>query len=222
MVGVFCLASNARAEAVRPFEVQLRFGLETPTSHSPVRLRKPIVPPTSIETATESPYTNGPSLVLSGALRFSPRFALALEGKYRATSSTAPDGYEDLSRHALGLQVSGKWFPWPSAFLEPWASVGVGYLRDMQTFRGAAGGGSEAHATIVHNGMTVPTTVGVEHAFTEWLRAGVFATLEPTVALSGYREDAIQGTPDFKSDGDALTYVSWSVGMSVTVPLGRP
>lgn len=214
------VCKTATGAAPRPFEVQIRAGWETPSSHSPVRLLGSVISTRAIETGSAGPYASGPAVVLSGAFRFCSPFAVALDLKYRSTASADPLGYFDLSRQALGFALVGKWFLAPGATVEPWLSLGAGYIRDTQSFRGAAGGGIEARATLVHNGFAIPATFGIDHAFAPWLRIGAYASLEPTVALSGNRMNRINGTPDYESDADALTYVSWVVGVSATVPLG--
>lgn len=227
---------NAHAEHLTGLEFMLRPSFGGAPSDSPVQYepsaRFQIQDPGAIlQKAT--PY--GPGFVGQAFLgyRFHPIFSAGLRGGFRTAATEAPnDGSSELSRSSWDAGFYARVYPFALTepvrkYLDPWASVGVEYMRDVQTFKRPVGT-IAADWTLDHHAVAVPLGVGVDVRVLPMLSIG--PSFEYAIA-SGVAACADVGAPGFvgnsfcsnKDPGKqvikANTYGVWTLGLDLKVTL---
>lgn len=227
---------------LRGLELLLRPGLGSAPGTSPVRFE----PSPTVRTVGDpgallggaSPYGTGFVGQVFLGYRFHPVISGGLRAGMRTSSASAlADGSTDLERTSwdAGFYVRG----YPLAmtesvrkYIDPWISVGVGYTRDMQSFkRGvptATGGSVNADWLLDHHAVVVPIGIGIDYRILPMLSVG--PSFEYALA-SGIAGCAKQSAPGYstsnlcsneepgKSVIRANGYGVWSAGLDLRLTL---
>ncbi len=227
---------------LRGLELTLRPALGSAPSTSPVRF----APSSGVRFAGDpgalltgaSPYGAGFVGQVFLGYRFHPLVSGGLRGGLRTSSaSSLSDGSTGLERSAwdAGFYVRG----YPLALMEsvrkyvdPWISVGVGYTRDVQSFRRAVptstGGTVNADWMLDHHSVVIPIAIGLDYRVLPMLSVGPSFEYALASAVAGC---AKQSAPGFTSSSlctneepgksalKAEGYGVWSAGIDLRLTL---
>jgi Outer membrane protein beta-barrel domain len=214
------------------FELMLRPGYGSAGSSSPVVYRNPPgVPagtndPGDVFGGSASPYGGGFVGDAFVGYRMLPILSAGLFGDYHASSATAPsDGTSDLSRSGWGLGFYARaYVPFPGA-IEPWASIGIGYMHDAQTYKRSVTG--DVDWTLVHYGVAVPLSVGVDYDLNSFFAVGPsfeYTIVAPAGGCADFSESGVsQSECTDASDAtrvvSAKSYDIWSIALDLRLTL---
>lgn len=224
---------------LKGFELMLRPSFGGAPSTSPVRFEPQqgaqVVGDPGAILKGASPY--GPGFVGQATVgyRFLPYLSAGLRGGIRTTSaSDVNDGSSNLSRKSwdAGFYVRG--YPLAgmesiSKYVDPWVGVGIGYMRDTQSFQKnlpVQGGGSvAADVTLDHHAIAIPLAIGVDYRVMKFLSVGPSFEYTLTSAIAGCLKTAALGSESSycsnESPGDkfikAESYGVWTAGLDAKV-----
>lgn len=162
------------------FELMLRPGYGSAGSSSPVVYQPAGVVtfpnPGSIYSGKASPYGGGFVGDAFVGYRMLPILSAGVFGDYHTSSATAPnDGTTNLSRSGWGLGFYARGYvPFFGKF-EPWASIGVGYMHDSQSYKRAVlttAGPMPGDWSLTHHGVAIPLGIGVDYDVTPFFAVG--------------------------------------------------
>lgn len=199
-------ADDNSASHLSGLEVMVRPGVGAASGNSPIQYHDDAnvrVPAAGVSNLIKgaSPYGVGFVGLASLGYRFHPVISAGFRGGIQTISSDASlvgnDGTTNVSRSAwnAGFYVRG----YPLALnervrkrLDPWVSVGVGYLRDAQTYNGplvvvnSAGAQTTLTAdyALDHHAVAIPIGIGVDYRVLPMLSIGpsVEYTIAPAIA----------------------------------------
>ncbi len=144
----------------------------------------------SLLNGTATPYGTGFVGQAMLGYRFHPIVSGGLRGGFRnASASGLSDGSTGLSRSSWDAGFYVRAYPLAlnekvRKYVDPWASVGVEYMRDLQTFKRdiptSGGGNVNANWTIDHHAVAVPLAVGIDYRVLPMLSVG--PSFEYTIA----------------------------------------
>ncbi|MEZ4220459.1 MAG: outer membrane beta-barrel protein [Polyangiaceae bacterium] len=218
------------------FELMLRPGYGSAGGKSPLLYDpKPLVAfqnppgPGEVFTGDAAPYGGGFAGDLSVGYRFLPLMSAGLYAEYRASSSSSVnDGTTDLSRTGWGsgAYVRG-YLPMLHPKLDPYVSVGVGYMQDAQSYRRA-----NLDWELTHHGVAVPLMAGVDYRILPNLAlgpsfryvvvsgAGGCMKLSATIAgLGSASNKQCTDADEFRRIVKAESYGVWSAGLDLRLTL---
>ncbi|HSO35240.1 MAG TPA: hypothetical protein VLT33_22080 [Labilithrix sp.] len=221
-----CLADDRVVDASRRgltgFELTLRPGFGGAPSDSPLRLAPgATLPGGSSLLSGAAPY--GPGLVVNGSVgyRFHPLLSTGLRLGIRQASDASLAGAR-LVRSAFDVGVYFRAYPLATTpsiarHLDPWVSLGVGYMRDNQAIH--QGNRLEG---LDHVAVGVPLGIGIDWRVLTNLSVG--PSFEYALALggSGCQTVLTNGaqtsqtcTGDASNVLEARTYGVWSTGLDM-------
>jgi hypothetical protein len=226
------------ARGRRGFELMVQPGYGSAGQSSPIVYRTaPLValtaPPGDVFSGDGAPYGSGFSGQASAGYRMLPFLSAGLYGELRNQSADAPnDGTEELSRSAWGLGTYLRAYLPVHARFDPWASVGVGYVRDQQSYRRSFVAGQPAvDVALTHHGVAVPLAIGVDYRLLPELAVGPSFRYAPVLAAGGCFE--LTASSPFGAVGnkhcsdaqdnqrivEAKSYGAWSAGLDLRMTL---
>lgn len=142
--------------------------------------------PGAIANGTSSPYSSGFIGHAMVGYRFHPLVSAGLRAGLRTQSGSNPsDGTSGLSRTAWDAGFYARAYPLAlmasvRKYIDPWVGVGVGYMRDTQTFQAARS--LPVTETLDHHAIAVPLGIGVDYRVLPMLSVG--PSFEYTLANS--------------------------------------
>lgn len=211
-------------------EIVLRPSFGGAGSASPVKYTGPTDPrtdPGAVATGA-SPYSAGFVGQAMLGYRFHPIVSGGLRaGLRQASASATNDGATDLKRSSWDAGFYVRAYPLamtPSVakHLDPWVGVGVGYMRDTQSYKRPLTG-VPVDWTLDHHAVAVPLGIGVDYrvhplvslgpSFEYTLANSVAGCMKAAAAGGGstYCSNESPGDKVIKSDG----YGVWTAGLDV-------
>jgi hypothetical protein len=224
----------------RGLELTVRGSTGAASSDSPVQLKPgaPVAGDLGTLVRGASPYGVGFIGQAMLGLRLHPLVSFGLRGGLRTSSaSDLDDGSADLERSSWDAGFYVRAYPMVSlrslnARFEPWLGVGLGYMRDLQTFQRTAptntGANVTADVTFDHHALVVPLSLGVDYRIHPRVALGPSFEYAIAMGLDGCTE---YGAPGYSSvrycsgEGvgkqvlDAKSYGVWSAGLDLRVTL---
>jgi hypothetical protein len=219
----------APAHAGLGLEVVLRPGYGSAGDTSPVRYEaspgNPNMQASAIWKGTAKPYGGG--FVLDGAVGYRPYsfVSLGLTGGWRTStaSSSIPNELTGVSRSGLQVGFYGRGYLPVTGLLsdfDPWASVGVNYVYDKQTYNQSTTAPTGL-VSLTHHGVGIPLSLGIDYRILPLLAVGPSFQYEIVTA-----EGACMIPPGSEghqcSDADssmrvtaAKNYQVWSIGLEL-------
>lgn len=179
-VAIGLIVGSAPARAGVGLEVVLRPGYGSAGDQSPTRYQPTgsnQMPASAIWAGTTKPYGGG--FVLDGAVGYRPFsfVSLGLTGGWRTSavsSSAVPNELTGVSRSAMQAGFYGRgYLPVTGALsdFDPWASVGVNYVYDKQTYNQSVTVPTGA-VSLTHHGVGIPLAIGIDYRILPFLAAG--------------------------------------------------
>lgn len=233
------LAVGHVASAKTGFELTLRPGYGSAGSSSPV-VYKPaglayMSDTGDIYSGKASPYGGGFLGDAFVGYRMLPILSAGLSADYHTSSATAPnDGTSDLSRNGWGVGLYVRaYIPIPGK-LDPWASVGVGYMQDKQTYKRSvttSGATLPLDWTLTHYGVAVPLALGVDYKLTDFFAlgpsfqytvvapAGGCLKLGASTSLGSVANSSCTDASNVQRITSAKSYGVWSLGLDLRLTL---
>ena len=220
----------APAHAGLGLEVMLRPGYGSAGDTSPVRYEansgNPTLQASDIWKGTAKPYGGG--FVLDGAVGYRPLsfLSLGLTGGWRTSavsSSADPNEPTGVSRSGLQIGIYGRGYLPVTGVLsdfDPWASVGINYVYDKQTYNQSATVPTGL-VSLTHHGVGIPLALGVDYRILPFLAVGPSFQYEIVTAEGGCMIPP--GSEDHQCSDAASNirvtaakdYQVWSIGLEL-------
>ena len=231
-------AASMAAEDRRGFELMLRPGYgsagdKSPVVYEPAGLAVLANPPGSgdVYGGKSGIYGGGFAGDVSAGYRFLPFMSAGVYAEMRSSSAKDPkDDTTDLSRSAwgTGFYVRG-YLPTLHEKIDPWVSLGVGYVQDTQTYKRAVTGSAEW--TLRHHGVAVPLGLGVDYRVADFFavgpsfrysfvnQAGGCLEVSAQTALGSATNKQCTDADEFRRITKTNSYGAWSVGLDLRLTL---
>jgi hypothetical protein len=181
-----------------------------------------------IFSGTAAPYGGGFIGDVYAGYRFLPILSAGLTAGLRSSSASAPsDGTTDLTRSAWRAGFYARAYLPLIPSLDPWVSIGIGYMGDSQTYQRPLGGVNATYK-LTHNGIEVPLGVGVDYNLLPLLAVGPSFEYAVVSGAGGCFKPSAPGfvSNSFCTDADASkkiiaakSYGVWSLGLDVRLTL---
>jgi hypothetical protein len=203
-------------------------GAKSPVVYQPGQTRLADGAAGDIFSGVASPYGGGFVGDAYAGYRFLPILSAGLTAGIRSSSATAPsDGTTGLTRSAWRAGVYARaYLPLIPGF-DPWASIGIGYMGDNQTYQRPVMGLIGTYK-LTHNGIEVPLGVGLDYNLLPLLAVGPSFEYAVVSGAGGCLKTSAPGAvgSSFCTDADpsqkitaAKSYGVWSLGLDVRLTL---
>jgi hypothetical protein len=233
--------SNARN--LRGLELMLRPGFGGAPAGSPVRYvpakNVTLQDAGSLVSGTASPWSAGFVGQASLGYRFHPVVSAGLRaGMRNASGENLADGSTNLARKSWDAGFYARGYPLamsPSIrkHIDPWFGVGIGYMRDTQTFNRSVAtpaGQMPADFSIDHHAVAVPLSIGVDYRVLPQVSIGPSFEYTIASAVAGCLKAVPKGPNAIensycsnegigKSFIKAETYGVWTAGLDLRATL---
>ena len=223
----------APARAGVGLEVVLRPGYGSAGDTSPTRYeanRNNPMQASAIWAGAAKPYGGG--FVLDGAVGYRPLsfVSLGLTGGWRTSavsSSATPNELTGVSRSALQVGFYGRgYLPVTGALnaFDPWASVGVTYVYDKQTYNQSVTVPTGI-VSLTHHGVGIPLALGIDYRILPFLAVGPSFQYEIVTGMGGCMiPPGSEGHQCSDADSSirvtaAKNYGVWSIGLGLRLAL---
>lgn len=179
-----------------------------------------------------SPYGTAVGVGAAVGFRFHPLFSMGFRGDIQQISASAPDGTSDLSRGRQSAGLYARGYPLALSeslrrYVDPWASIGVAYVHDGQSFHHPAattlGTSIDAAWSLDQHAIGVPIGIGLDYRLTRAIAVGPSFEYMFLAPIAGCAKQSAAGFQDNRmctdSSGpqalamDALG--SWTVGIDL-------
>jgi hypothetical protein len=177
---------------------------------------------------TASPYGGGFVGDAYAGYRFLPILSAGLSAGLRSSSATAPnDGTTNLTRSGWRAGFYARAYLPLIPSIDPWASIGIGYMGDSQTYQRPVMGVTGTYK-LTHNGIEVPLGVGLDFNVLPLLAVGPSFEYAVVSGAGGCLKTSAPGAigNSFCTDAAAnqkitaaKSYGVWSLGLDLRLTL---